>query len=393
MCLGMFINRAGSFVVPFLTLYVSKKLGLGAAAATWTMGAFGLGSMLAGVFGGHLADKIGRRVVMIGSLVGSAAVLVAFSGLESWTAVTIAAFILALVADCYRPAASAMIADLTTPAQRSLAYGLMYVAVNLGFAVAPVVGGLIAAWSYRVLFFGDALTCTAYAIIIAAFIKETLPTGPPGAHASTSPNRQVTAVQAARHILRDRVFLVFCSGAFLICVIFMQSMSTFPLYLRQLGFGERDYGWIIAVNGILITIFQLPLTAFLNRYDRAAVVALGSIILGLGIALNILAVTAWQFALVVVAWTLGEMMHSPYLQAIVSDLAPVSMRARYMGVFSLTFAASITAGAPLGGYVLEHAGGAALWLSAGVLGMLSGGMYWLIRREIRLRPADASATE
>lgn len=390
LCMGMFINRAGSFIIPFLAIYISKNLGYGVTFATLTMGAFGLGSMCAALTGGHLADHIGRRAVMLGGLVGGAAVMIVMSQISNRWMIMAAAFSLALIADTYRPAASAMIADLTTPIERPLAFGLMYVAINLGFAIAPVVGGYLATRSFQLLFWGDALTCATYGLIIYFFIRETLPVAGNKSSAEGHENdEQILIADAARHILADRAFLAFCAASFLFAGVFMQSMSTLPLYLGSLGFGEQDYGNIIATNGVMITLLQLPLTARLNRYNRGNIVTLAAVITGIGFWLTSLAVLRWHFAAAVAIWTFGEMMQSPYMHAIVGDMAPVRLRARYMGVFSLMFALAMTFVVPAGGMVLGRFGGNALWLFTLVVSLVGASIYWSIRAKISKVPDSA----
>lgn len=393
LCLGMFINRAGSFIVPFLSIYISEKLGYGVRFATLTIGAFGLGSMCGALVGGHLADLIGRRTVMLAGLFGGACVMIIMSQLSNRWAIMAAAFSLSLIADVYRPAAAAMIADLTTPHERSLAFGLMYVAINLGFAIAPVVGGLLADRSFQLLFWGDALTCSLYGLIITRFIRETLPATRSKQDApSVEESGQVSIAAAVRQILHDGPFITFCLASLLFAVVFMQSMSTLPLYMAGLGISARDYGLIIAANGAMITILQLPLTTRLNRFNRAHVVTVAALVTGIGFGLMTFATLRWHFLAAVTIWTLGEIMQSPYMQAIVGDMAPVHMRARYMGVFTLMYAIAISVGVPLGGHVLARYGGTSLWTGTFVVSLIGAATYWRIRREIGNRPAPEAGT-
>ena len=141
LCVGALINRAGAFLVPFLTIYLQEELDLGVGFATQAMGMYGVGALAAVLVGGDLADRIGRRVVMVFSLMGAAAILLVFGWLTSRWSIMVGLLGFSLVSEMYRPAASAMIADLTDPDRRAHAYGLMYVAINMGFAVAASIGG------------------------------------------------------------------------------------------------------------------------------------------------------------------------------------------------------------------------------------------------------------
>lgn len=166
LCLGTLINRAGTLLMPFLTLYLTTERGLGVTFATFAMGAHGAGAMLGALTGGHLADLIGRRTVMLTSLLGGAAILRLFGALTAPWAIIAAVVVFSILADMYRPAASAMIADLVDPEHRPHAYALMYVAVNLGFSVGATLGGIVATWWFVWLFWIDSLTAAVYAAII-----------------------------------------------------------------------------------------------------------------------------------------------------------------------------------------------------------------------------------
>jgi len=421
LCLGSFINRAGTFVIIFLTLYLQDELDLGVRFATRAMGVFGLGAILGALGGGYLADQIGRRIVMLAALFGGAVLLVVFSFITTPWAIMLTVLIFAIVAEMYRPAASAMIADLTKPSQRSHAFGLMYVSINLGFAVGAFVGGLIANYDFQWLFWGDALTTAIYGIIIFAAIRETLPVRASGVHGlgtmashdeaagshvddadaknagaripsrtsspQESPPAEAPAIPlraAARHIMTDTPFIIFCLGTFLAALVFMQAMSTFPLYMKWFGFSPGEYGMVIALNGILIVCLQLPLTTLFNRYNRAFVVVVGAILQATGFGLICWAVSLWHFALTVVLSTVGEMMMAPYSPAIVSDLAPTRLRARYMGVFTMSFSSSMMFSAPIGGEILNHPGlgGQWLWRGSFVVGIVAAGLYFSVRRHI-----------
>ena len=138
LCAGILVNRAGTLLVPFLTLYLRGKLGLGIESATRLMGAYGAGALVAAIVGGQLADRFGRKRVMVGSLAGGAVVLWIFPLLDSDWLVALGLFVFAMVGEMYRPATQAMIADLVEPERRPQAFAMIYVAINLGFTIAPI---------------------------------------------------------------------------------------------------------------------------------------------------------------------------------------------------------------------------------------------------------------
>jgi MFS family permease len=370
LCLGILLNRAGTLLIPFLTLYLKGRLGLDIETATRVMGAYGAGALVAAVVGGHLADHFGRKRVMVGSLLGGAMVLAVFPQLHTAWQVAGGLFVFAMVGEMYRPATQAMIADVVEPARRPQAFALMYVAVNLGFTIAPVVGGLLAAVSFRWLCWVDGLTAAGYALLLMLAVRETRPAARESAAADgIAGEGRVGVREALRTIAGDGTMLLFCAGIVLIGLTFMQIASTFPLYLAQLGIGAKAYGRILAVNGLMITLLQLPFSSLVSRWRRDLVMIASGLVLGLGFYLNVFARTPWQFAAVVVVWTLGEMLNAVFAPTIVSDLAPPALRGRYMGVFTMCFSSAAMFGAPLGGLVLARGGGRALWTAVLLLGL------------------------
>ncbi len=384
LCFGAFINRAGAFVVPFLTIYLQQRLGLGSAFATFAIGVYGAGGLGALLTGGHLADQIGRKKVMVGALVGSAILLSFLGSLQAPWAILVTIFGFAFIAEMYRPAAMAMLADVNLPDQRSHAFSEMYVAVNLGFAIAASAGGWLSQYSFHWLFWGDALTALVFATIICFTISETLTKQNTAGQSTTdyTKNANISTLniplwQAIKHIACDRCFVAYWLASFFLAATYMQSMSTLPLYLADLGIGAATYGNIIAVNGIMIVCLQLPTTALASKFQRSHVIILSAIIVGIGFGSICLASVPWQFGLAVAIWTIGEMMNSPTASAVISDLAPSNMRARYMGVYSMCYALALMLGAPLGGLVLSRFSGPMVWLSCAALGGLAALFYWI----------------
>jgi len=409
---GALVNRAGSFLVPFLTLYLRESLDLSIGFASSALGVFGVGALVASLVGGYLADRFGRKSVMLLSLFGGATILTFFGFLTTPWTILAAIFVFSLFSEMYRPAAFAMIADVTDPSQRTHAFGLMYVAINLGFAVAAAVGGMLAEFSFLWLFWGDAITTGLFGLLIIFWIAETLHKDESQEDGdqetehrevvyqeesvsevekssinTTADSGDTSLAAAVRHIMHDGVFLVFCGATFVLALMYMQSFCTFPICLTQQGYGAKTYGLIIAVNGALIVIMQLPVTSIVSRYHRGWMMAISAMISGVGFALFGVASLPWHFTAAVVVWTCGEMMGSPLSSAIVSDLAPKRFRARYMGVFTMSFSSSMMIGAPLGGWILNTLGSEYLWGICGGLGLVASLAFFALRQRL-LHPSQ-----
>jgi MFS family permease len=384
LCLGMFLHRCGTVFMPFLTLYFTRELHTSIELATLSMTCFGFGAVCGGIVGGHLADRFGRKLTMLTALLGGALVLVALGSIRSVPLVMATIALYAFVADLFRPAVQAMIADLTEPAKRPYAFGLNYMAINLGFGVGPALGEWLIARSFSYLFYATACSTLVFFVFVLTLLPETLRSRVQASERAAD-SESTGFLAALGFIARDRIFLAFCVGTFLISLVYLQGLSTFPIYLQSLPGEPRPYGHIILVNGLIIAFTQIFVTAAVVRFDRFRVLAVASFVTAIGFGLFGLCDTTWQFMLSVAVWTIGEMMQTPMLAPIISEIAPPELRARYMGVLSIAFTGANAFGAPLGGLLLQHAGGRTLWTSAFFVALLGGVCYWACRIPMRAR--------
>ncbi|MEM7235379.1 MAG: MFS transporter [Planctomycetota bacterium] len=394
LCLGTLINRAGSFVIIFLTLYLSDELGFGEAFAAWCIGFFGAGAIFASLVGGQLADQLGRRPVLIGSLLGGAATLVWMSSLETQTEVAFAVFFFGIVSEMYRPAAMAVLGDVCDEEHRPHAFGLLYVSINLGFALGAIVGGfLISHFEFHVLFYADALTMAAYGVVVFLAIPESAFQNREGGESKAPARIEVAPLEALRRISGDAVFLLFCLCCLLNALVFHQMASTLPLYMKSHGHSADTYGCLIAVNGGMIVLLQLPVGEFFSRYSRSAAVIAGFVLAAIGFGMFGLGHGLKLFVLGMAVLTAGEIIQAPFLGAIVTDLAPQELRGRYQGVFSMTFSCGLAIGSPIGGEILAKYGGETLWGISFVVCLISAALCLTIRRQIEKSPPPCEEEE
>ncbi|WP_433468386.1 MDR family MFS transporter [Spirillospora sp. CA-128828] len=378
---GTLLNRLGTMVEPFLGLYLTTVRGLSLTQAGLVMAVLGTGSLGGQLAGGALADRLGRRVTLTSATVGTGAAMLALGYAQGLAAIVGAALLLGLLLDMYRPASQAMVADIISPADRPRAFGLLFWAVNLGWAVAMVLGGTLAQQGFLWLFWIDALTCAAFGLLVWRAVPETRA-------------REARAERAGGfgRVLRDRVMVAYVLITLVYTFVLMQGMTTMPLAMRLDGLGPRSYGLAIAANGALIVIVQPLVNAWLARRDHSLVMAAGFALVGVGYGLTSLASSAGAYTATILVWTLGEITAASVLQAVVADLAPAGLRGRYGGLYGVAWSGGFLL-APLGGTQLLNAGGTpALWLSCAALALSAAAAQLALGPAIRRRRTVALDT-
>ncbi|HEX9501273.1 MAG TPA: MFS transporter, partial [Thermoanaerobaculia bacterium] len=272
---GTFINRFGSFVMPFLVLYLTRR-GYSITQAGLGVGAYGAGHVFASALGGHLADRIGRRHTIVLSMFASAIAMLALSQARSFASILILACLAGTAAELYRPASHALLVDLVGPQQSVFAFGMYRFAVNLAFAAGPATAGFLADRSFLYLFVGDAITSVVYGLIALVFLP----------HGLRSDMKNERLGEAMRLAVKNKPFVFLLLATFCVTVVDFQLGSTFALHVKAAGFPSRVYGMLTSENGLLIICFELLITSYVMRFRPQPVIALGFLFTGIGFALT-----------------------------------------------------------------------------------------------------------
>lgn len=356
---GTFLNKFGGFVVPFLTLYLTSR-GYSVGETSCAVAAYGMGSLMASLLGGHLADHLGRRQTILLSMFSGAVTMILLSQARGLPIVVSLTWLAGLTNEFYRPASTALLADIVQPSQRITAFAAGRVAFNAGFAFGPATAGFLAGYGYFWLFAGDAATSVLFGLVVLLALPR------------VAYNRQNNASwrEALRVLRRDYRLHQLVLANFCIALIFFQLASAFGLYVTHLGFSTAIYGVVVSLNGALIVFIELPLTRITRRFPRRRVLAVGYILCAGGYALNALTHSVAGLVVCMLILTLGEMIAMPASQAYLADLAPQHMRGRYMGVSGLTWALALITGPALG-LKLSASAPVVYWVACGGLGVLA----------------------
>ena len=343
---GTLVNKLGTFILPYLALVLLRDFHLGEHTAARLLFAYGSGSLVSILAGGVLTDRLGRRRTLLLSLFGSGLLAVAMGLAPSARQFVPLLLAFGFIGELYRPAASAVIGDLLPSSERASGFAGLRMAVNLGWAAGTALGGVLADWSWRLLFLGDGLTTLAYGVIVFLAIPDTRPGGVVLAvtRAPASEDSPATSPAAHRplapagHPLFDLVYLQMLAAAFLFTFIFCSNLSVFPLTVtRGAGYPARVYGALVAVNGLLIAFFEISIVAWLKRFRRLRVAALGNLLCACGFGmLGLVMHWAW-FLLAVLVFTAGEILASPQAMSFVADWAPPVARGRYLSFYQATW--------------------------------------------------------
>lgn len=368
--LGTFLNKFGAFVIPFLALYLTRQ-GFSIRQAGIALTAYGTGHVIATAVGGNLADTIGRRNTIVLSMLSAAICMLLLSQAHSYPLLLLFTALTGFCSELYRPASSALLADLVPAEHRVTAYSAYRLALNAGWAFGPATAGLLAEHSFFWLFVGDAFTSVLFGVV-AFFLL------PHGIRAARSESGWSLALASIR---RNPLFLQAVAASLAIGPVVYQMASTFGLHVTSCNLPPWVYGVLISGNGVLVVLFELPLTRITSQLPTRRILALGYVLLGLGFAMNAFATTVPLLVLVVVTFTFGEMICMPVSAAYMANLAPAEMRGRYMGVYGFSWAVAIVCG-PVIGMTLFSTNPILLWTLCGVLGLIAATI-------ISLKPAEA----
>ncbi|GHE59498.1 MFS transporter [Streptomyces vinaceus] len=379
------VNRLGAFVATFMTLYLTVDRGYSASFAGLVVALHGLGGVVSSLGAGVMTDRLGRRPTMLAAQASTAFSVALLGFMEHPAAIAAVALLVGLTSNASRPAVQAMMADIVRPEDRVRAFALNYWAINLGFAVSATVAGFVAEYSYLAGFLGEAALTLLCAVLVYVKLPESRPERTAAERTAAEPEIGLGTV------LRDGRFMGVVGLSFLISLIFMQGSFGLPLAMGTGGFSTGDYGLVIAVNGVLIVLLQIPVTRFIEKGDPQQLLVVSALLAGYGFGLTAFAGSVWSLGLTVVVWTLAEIINSPTQMGLVARLSPLHGRGRYQGMYTMSWAVAALVAPLMAGAMIDRWGAGWLWASMAVLGTVAALGYWLLMRNLaESEPAPGS---
>jgi MFS family permease len=356
LALVMFINRSGTMVIPFLTVYLTSA-GYSIAQAGYVMAAFGCGSILGGYLGGKLTDKFGHYYVQVLSLLLNGLLFIVLGQMKTLTQFAVCIFVLSSLGESFRPANSAAIAAYSDETNRTRCYSLNRLAINLGWAIGPAVGGLLASANYKLLFWADGITC-----ILASLVFYFLFFGSAKINAAKEDifDKKIGSYSA----YRDKIFVLGMFYVFLVGVCFFQMFNMVTVYFKQqLQLNENVIGAVLALNGLIITFVEMVLVYKLeSRKDAIIYMALGAFLIGTSFLLLNISPDFIFVLLQMIVVTLGEMLLFPFMNNFWVGRSNASNRGQYAAVYTMSFSAAIVLAPTLASQVVTRLGFPMLWV-------------------------------
>ena len=376
--LATFIDQLGSFLLyPFYALYMTERFGIGMIEVGYLFSILAMGNIFGGVIGGALADKYGRRaMVLIGLVVsGIGSILMGLANNMN-TFFLLAAF-LGLMGNFGGPARQAMVADLLPKEKRTEGFGILRVAYNLSAVIGPLLGGFIATRSYLLLFISDAVSSIITAIIVYLVIPETKPQ----MQDDTSEESVMKTLIGYKEVVKDWKYMLFLSVSAITLLVYMQMNSTLSVFLRDVhGFPTQGFGLLLSMNALMVVLFQFWITRKISKYAPMKMMAFGTIFLMIGFGMYGFISEPYLFFIAMVIITVGEMIVFPLAQSTAASFAPEDKRGRYMGMFAFQWAIPNLFGVLVAGLIIEHIGPNWVWYLAGLLSLISMIGFWLLNR-------------
>ena len=377
LCAAAFLNRMGSMVVPLLGLYLKDEFGFTPSDAGLVISLYGVGAFVGSWLGGVLTDRLGPVRLQVVALGSAAAWMLLMIALRSPHTLVPAVFVLGVLNDAFRPGSNTAVAISVPIELRRKALSLNRFALNLGWSFGPTIGGYLILADFRWMFVVDGLTCGLAALWLALALGGWNPQLP------TRPAPVLGEQQRHDRPLRDPHFLWLMLANLFVLLAFMQYFTTGPRVFDDQRFDKDHIGWILAINPILITALEMPVVHGLRRYPALPVIAVGSLLVGLGYLCMLLpfGIGATVLAMVVVAG--GELLQMPMLGAWVNDHAPDHARGAYNGAYGMTFTLGLVLAPILGGQVYERFGADVLWSGCAAMGVIGALMFLRTVRQQR----------
>lgn len=360
----MLINRTGSMVLPFLGVYMVDHLKFSLEDSGLVLACFGIGSVIGSWLGGYLTDRVGEFYVQAISLFISVPLFCLYPLFDTPIALGLMVFVQSVVSEVFRPANSVAIAKYAKPENLTRAFSLNRMAVNLGFSIGPALGGLMAAYSYDLLFYGNAFftLCAGFMYLYFFNRRHKLHRLQKQRHQEETVIEQKLEKERSPYL--DSPFIVFCLLCAVFSICFFQLMNTLPLFYKDgLGLNQSKIGLLMAANGFVVVIFEMLLVHIAEkRFSAAQTLLYGTLLCAISFFLLAFNPTLAILFLSISLLSLGEILVLPFMATITAQRAGERNKGAYMGVNGMAFSLAFIISPIFGTKIASTFGFDSLWI-------------------------------
>ena len=381
--LATFIDMLGGFLLmPFFALYITERFHVGMTEVGLLISINSGGNIIGGLIGGALADKYGRRSLILFGLIVSGVGNILMGLANDLRLFYILAAFLGLVGSFGGPARQAMVSDLLPKSKQAEGFGILRVSFNLSATIGPILGGILATQSYMLLFVADAISSLITAVIVFLVIPETKPAKKEGKPEETI----IKTVIGYKEVLKDWLYISFLSVSAIMVIVYIQMNSTLSVFLRDVhGFSASSFGLLLSMNALMVVLFQFWITRRISKRNPMKMMILGTFFYMLGFSMYGFVTEVFLFFIAMIFITIGEMIVTPIGTTIASFFAPEDKRGRYMAMYGFHWAIPNIFGVLLAGMVWDSLGPFWVWYFAGILSLISMIGFWFLRRAAKDR--------
>jgi predicted MFS family arabinose efflux permease len=391
----MLINRCGTMVLPFMTLYLTQQLHYSVTKAGTVMAVYGAAAFVGTFLGGRLTDRIGFYAIQVFSLLAGGVALILLQFVTNFPLLCGSVFLFTLLGDTFRPANQAAIAYYSDPETRTRAFSFNRLAINLGWAVGGGLGGWLASIQYNLLFWVDGLTCLTAGVVLWLYLP--VPTESPADRQTrgSAGLAQAQPVLPNRLPHRDPFFIAFVVCNTLYLIAFMQLFTIVPLFFKErLHINEGSIGLLMTLNGLLVVAIEMALVYKVEEQKRSKINLIITGVLLTAVSYAVLALSGLQnyygiasmgmgIALLYILFvTFSEMLVMPFLQSFTVERASPATRGQYLALYAMGGALAQTAAPALGSLVVANAGFSVHWLAISGVSLVSAGGFWWLGRQL-----------
>ena len=371
------INRSGTMVVFFLSVYLKEELGFTLDQIGLIMALFGIGTISGVWVGGRLVDRLGYYPVMIVSLGAGAVMFAAVSFVRSFEVLATSMFLVSFCAEAFRPANMAAISYYASPDIYTRAVSLNRLAINLGFSIGPAIGGFLSEMSFQYIFWADALTCFLAMLMLLLFVKKST--------REIGIIKEENAAAALRSPYKDAAFLWFLPIAMLYAISFFQFFSTMPIYYTEVeGLSKSSIGWIMALNGLLVALFEmLIIYKFEKKWNLYNFIILGTFLVVPSYLSLLFLGGFWWMIVITIVISFSEMFAMPFMNTFMNNRSAGGKRGQYSSLYIMAWSSSQILTPIIATQIIDHSGFQMLWIvMASIAALSTFGAYLLKKSEV-----------